>query len=147
MRMKNKFLIILILSVVAFINAVYLSYKAYFVKYVDPVGMTSFCDVSEIFTCTDVLRHPLSQVFGIPFPWIALLVYPVIFVVAFYGYTRVKRVYARVLAVISFLGILFNGLIIYRETFFIHAYCLLCLLCTIIILSIFLIAISIGEKK
>jgi uncharacterized membrane protein len=140
--MKNKFLLIQVLSVVALINASYLSYKAYFVRFVDPVGLTSFCDFSSTFACTDVLRHPLSQVFGVSFPWIALLVYPVIFVVAFLGYRHAKVSYAKTLAIISFLGMLFNGFIIYREAMFIHAYCLLCLLCTVIIVSIFAVSVS-----
>ena len=145
--MKKKFFIIQILSVLAFINASYLSYKSYFVRFVDSAGLTSFCDVSKIFTCTDVLRHPLSQVFGISFPWIAMFVYPVIFVLAFLGYKKLTNIYAKILVVVSFLGVLFNGFILYREIFFIHAYCLLCLLCTFIILSIFIISLDIVYKN
>ncbi len=144
--MKNKFLIIQILALIAFINASYLSYKAYFVRFVDPVGLSSFCDISNVFSCTDVLRHPLSQVFGVSFPWIALAVYPVLFFVAFCGYKSEKIVYAKALAAVSFLGVLFNSFIIYRETIYIQAYCLLCLFCTIIIVSIFLLSFSIVKK-
>ncbi len=140
---KNTFLLIQVLSGLAFINACYLSYKAYFVRFVDPQGLSSFCDISNIFSCTDVLRHPLSQVFNISFPWIATAVYPVLFVLALLGHRSGKILYAKVLAVISFLGILFNGFILYREAFYIHTYCLLCLLCTIIIVSIFVISVSI----
>lgn len=144
--MKNKFRVIQLLSVIAFINACYLSYKAYFVRFVDPVGLSSFCDISSTFACTDVLRHPLSQVFDISFPWIAAVVYPVLFVVALYGYRSKKIFYAQVLAVVSFLGILFNGFILYREAFYIHVYCLLCLLCTVIIVSIFFLSVSMIKK-
>lgn len=140
--MKNKFLTILILSALAFINAGYLSYKAYFVRFVDPTGLSSFCDVSKFFSCTDVLRHPLSQIFGLSFPWIALVVYPIIFIIAFLGYRKGYLIYMKLLAVVSFLGLLFNGFILYREFSFIHAYCLLCLLCTAIIVGIFLISVS-----
>ncbi len=144
--MKNKFLLIQVLSIIAFINAAYLSYKAYFVRFVDPVGLTSFCDFSSTFACTDVLRHPLSQVFGISFPWIALAVYPVIFIIAFLGHKHRGALYVNALAVISFLGMLFNGFIIYREAMFIHTYCLLCLLCTVIIVSIFGISVSMIKR-
>ena len=145
--MKNKFLYIQVLSVIAFINAVYLSYKAYFVRFVDPAGLTSFCDISSLFTCTDVLRHPLSQVFGVSFPWIAMIVYPVIFVVAYLGYKKLNKCYAKVLVMLSFLGMLFNGFIIYREAMYIHAYCLLCLLCSVIIVSIFVLSLCILKTK
>lgn len=145
--MKYKFLILQIISGVAIINASYLSYKAYFVRFVDPNGLSSFCDISKLFSCTDVLRHPLSQVFGLSFPWIALVVYPVIFVVAWYGYRRGNILYAKIISIVSLLGILFNGFILYREAFIINSYCLLCLLCTVIIISIFLISTSIFIKK
>lgn len=102
--MKNKFLIIQVLSIIAFINACYLSYKAYFVRFIDPFGFTSFCDISKTFTCTDVLRHPLSEIFGLSFPWIAMLVYPIIFVLAFISYKRYKEVYVKILVGISFFG-------------------------------------------
>lgn len=139
--MKNTFLAIQILSALAFVNAAYLSYKAYFVRFVDPLGLSSFCDVSQIFSCTEVLRHPLSQVFGLSFPWIALVVYPAIFVLAFLGYRTLGRGYIKALAALSFLGMLFNGFIIYREMAYIHSYCLLCLLCTLIIVTIFALSV------
>lgn len=144
--MKNKFLAIQILSALAFMNATYLSYKAYFVRFVDPNNLTSFCDVSKLFTCSDVLRHPLSQIYGVSFPWIAMLVYPIIFSISFFGYKKMSPRYGKMLAAVSFLGVMFNGFIMYRETMFIHSYCLLCFICTLIIVSIFVLAISITRK-
>lgn len=135
----KKYLSILLLSFIAFINASYLSYKAYiFIK--DPLGLTSLCDINKIASCSEVLRHPLSQIFGIPFPWIALLVYPVIFALAFWGYKSKNIFAAKAIAALSFGGVLFNGFIIYREIRFIHAYCLLCLMCSAIILAIHLLS-------
>jgi|GEM_PF-887815 len=135
------------LSVLAFINAAYLSYKAYFFRYVDPLGLTSFCDFSKFNSCSEVLRHPLANVFGIPFPWIALVVYPVLLTLAWFGYRKQSYVQAKILAVLSFLGMCFNGFIIYREVRFIHAYCLLCLLCTIIIVTIFILSLSLWKES
>ena len=149
MTIKNKFTAISILSLLAFINASYLSYKAYFFRFIDPNALSSFCDVSKSFSCTEVLRHPLSQVFGLSFPWIAFVVYPALFLISYFGYRSKEGVkcYAKVLATFSFFGILFNGFIIYREIMFIHAYCLLCLLCTAMIVSIFALAISVVRHK
>lgn len=145
MNNKRTFLIIMILSLLAFINASYLSYKAYFFRFIDPNGLSSFCDVSSTFSCTEVLRHPLSQVFGLSFPWIAFVVYPVLFIIAYFGYRSIKScsVYAKTLAGLSFFGVFFNSFIIYREIVFINAYCLLCLLCTVMIVSIFGLSVSI----
>lgn len=146
--MKNKFLTICILSGIAFINASYLSYKAYLFRFVDPLGLSSFCDVSHTFSCTEVLRHPLSQVFGISFPWVAMVVYPVLFAIAYYGYKARGggTGFAKVLAILSFLGMLFNGFFIYREAMYIHSYCILCLMCTVIIVSIFLVSLSMSRN-
>ncbi len=149
MNVKLKFLIIIILSGLAFVNASYLSYKAYFFRFIDPHGLSSFCDISNTFSCTEVLRHPLSQVFGISFPWIAFIVYPVLLIIAYFGYRSIKSCtcYAKTLAVLSGMGVLFNSYIIYREVMYIHAYCILCLICTVIIVTIFALSISIVRRN
>lgn len=144
----KKYLVIVALAAVALINASYLSYKAYFFRYIDPAGLTSLCDFSKTASCTEVLRHPLSNVFGISFPWIAMIVYPVLLALALYGYKKSSYAQARILVVLSGAGVCFNGFIIYREIRYIHAYCLLCLLCTIIIISIFALSLClIREEK
>lgn len=149
MTNKYRFLAIIVLSFLAFINASYLSYKAYFFRFVDPNGLSSFCDISSTFSCTEVLRHPLSQVFGISFPWVAFVVYPVLFIIAYFGYrvTKDYSSYVKTLISLSFMGMLFNGFIIYREVVFIHTYCLLCLLCTVMIVSIFVLSVLIVRNK
>ncbi|MFZ3032302.1 MAG: vitamin K epoxide reductase family protein [Candidatus Moraniibacteriota bacterium] len=142
----KKYLVIIVLACIAIVNAAYLSYKAYYFRYVDPLGLTSICDFSKINSCSEVLRHPLSNVFGIPFPWVALLVYPIILGLAWYGYHHKSYAQAKALAVLSFLGMCFNGFIIYREIFFIKAFCLLCFICTLIIISVFFLSRSIMKE-
>lgn len=138
----KKYRIIIFLSAIALVNAAYLSYKAYFFRYIDPQGLTSFCDFSAFNSCSEVLRHPLSSVFGIPFPWVALAVYPILLGLAWYGYKHQSYTEAKALAILSFMGMCFNGFIIYREIFFIKAFCLLCFICTLIIISIFFLSLS-----
>lgn len=130
------------LAAVAIVNATYLSYKAYVYHFVDPNKLSTICDFSRFSSCTDVLRHPLSLVFGIPFPWIALVVYPILLIVAWYGYRKASLLPAKIIVVLSGLGMCFNGFIIYREIRYIHAYCILCLLCTAIIVSIFVLSLQ-----
>lgn len=130
------------LAVVAIVNAGYLSYKAYGYHFAGQSELSTVCDAFGAGSCSDVLRNPLSLVFGIPFPFIALVVYPILFCIAWYGHCRVSTMPAKVLAVLSAMGIGFNGFIIYREIFFIHQYCLLCLMCTVIIISIFILSFS-----
>lgn len=138
----KQYRIIIILSAIALVNAIYLSYKAYFFRYIDPLGLTSFCDFSSVNSCSEVLRHPLSNVFGIPFPWVALVVYPVLLGLAWYGYANRSYLQAKLIAAMSFLGICFNGFIIYREILYIKAFCLLCFMCTLIIVAVFFLSLS-----
>jgi len=140
--LKNKYLLIVILCLVALVNAVYLSYEAYQYMYTG-FEVSSVCDLSQSVSCSEVLKSPYSRVFGIPFPWIALAVYPILLAFAYMGYRTKEISYAKVIQVLSLLGMLFNFFIIYREMFYIFAYCILCLICTLIIISIFAISTSI----
>lgn len=141
--MSRKYLIIMVLAAIAIVNAGYLSYKAYGYHFAGQPELSTVCDAFGAGSCSDVLRDPLSLVFGIPFPFIALVVYPILFCIAWYGRCHLTTTPAKVLAVLSALGMGFNGFIIYREIFFIHQYCLLCLMCTAIIISIFGISLSV----
>jgi uncharacterized membrane protein len=143
--LKNKYLVIVLLCLVALVNAVYLSYEAYQYMYAG-VEVSSVCDLSQSISCTEVLKSPYSRVFGIPFPWIALVVYPILLALAYMGYRTKNILYAKVIQVLVFCGMLFNFFIIYREIFYIYAYCILCLICTLIIVSIFVVSTLIIRK-
>ncbi len=139
--MSKKYLVIMVLAAVAIVNAGYLSFKAYGYHFAGRPELSAACDAFGAGSCSDVLRHPLSLVFGIPFPFIALMVYPILFLIAWHGYRRSTIAPAKALAALSGMGMGFNGFIIYREIFFIHQYCLLCLFCTLIIISIFILSL------
>lgn len=145
--LMKKYLIIIGLASVALLNAAYLSYKAYFFRFIDPLGLTSFCDFSKFNSCSEVLRHPLSSVFGVPFPWVALAVYPILLGLSWYGYRHQSYTQAKILAALSFLGMCFNFFIIYREIVFIKAFCLLCFICTLIIIAIFFLSLSLLRER
>jgi len=71
----KKTSIILLLSVIAFLNATYLTGKAY-----NLVPGKTFCDINSTWSCGNVVQHPAAWIFGLPFPAIAMVVYPVLFV-------------------------------------------------------------------
>ncbi|HCJ45569.1 MAG: hypothetical protein COZ86_04280 [Candidatus Moranbacteria bacterium CG_4_8_14_3_um_filter_41_13] len=142
----KKYRIIMVLAGIAIVNAMYLSYKAYIYHFINPYKLTTICDFSGWSSCTDVLRNPLSLVFGIPFPWVAFVVYPILLGLAWYGYRKSSYVQAKVLTILSGMGMCFNGFIIYREIRFIHAYCILCLICTTIIVSIFILSLQLTQE-
>jgi uncharacterized membrane protein len=136
--MKKKYFVILILSVIATINAAYLTYIAY-------SNSSSVCDISETLSCGNVLNSPDTQIFGIPFPAIALLVYPIIFLIAFFSHKKNRNNF-KILLGISGGGILFNSYFIYQE-YLLGSYCPLCLLCSIVIITIFILSYIETFKK
>lgn len=141
----KKNIVIILLSIIATINAAYLTGKAY--------GMlgsgSSFCDINNRWSCANVVNHPAAYIAGIPFPAIALVVYPIIILIAImwlYCKDWGKKNY-KILTLLSAGWILFNSYIIYQETFVINAFCPLCLMCTAIIISIFIISLTGWRKK
>lgn len=145
----KKYLAIIALSCIAFINALYLTDRAYYLKET-PISERplSFCDINSTFSCTNVLESPYSEVFGVPFPAIALFVYPILALLAFLGYRNASSKYFKPLLILALMGVAFNGTIIYREAVYIGAFCYLCLICSAIIVTIAILsAIGTCEKK
>jgi uncharacterized membrane protein len=133
----KKFTVIMILSVIATINAWYLTSKAfgYF------AGKT-FCDINSTWSCWNVVSHPAAFIGPIPFPMVALVVYPVIFLLAWLGLRSAhKKKFYTILTYLAAWGLLFNSYFIAQEAFVIKAFCPLCLLCTWIIIAILIMSI------
>ena len=137
MSMK-KFTIIIILSVIATINAAYLSCKAFGIF----GSWASFCDISSKWSCANVVNHPAAYIGPIPFPAVALVVYPIIIAIAImWLYCSSPRKNYQILTFLSAGGILFNWYFIAQEFFVIKAFCPLCLICTAIIITIFVLSL------
>ena len=136
------------LSVIAFANATYLTYTAYELKNTRASERPmSFCDINQTFSCTTVLDSPYAEIFGVPFPLIAMIVYPIIALIALLGYRSGTTKHFHYLLGMGIAGTLFNSFFIFREYMYIGAYCYLCLICSAIIVSIAIIsAIGIRSK-
>lgn len=136
----KKLIAICIISLLAFVNATYLTIHSYQIEKVGKENITtSICDINSLFSCTNVLLNPYSKVFWLPFPAIAMLVYPIIFVIALLGMNSVIKKPFHVLAVFWLGWTLFNSFFISREIIYIKSFCPMCLLCTLMIISIFII--------
>lgn len=125
---------IIIMSATALINALYLTVTA--------LGDTSsFCDINSTVSCANVFTYSWAWLGSIPFPAIAIVVYPLLGYVAWRGSTyRTSSLRDRkILRILAIGGILFNSYFIYHEIMD-NVYCPLCLLCTLIIISIAIIA-------
>ena len=127
--MNKKYLAIIVLAFLGIINAAYLSHQAYLA-----------------FSCTNFLAQPESRVFGIPFPWIAAVVYPVLFVLALIGNAKKSVCLTKTIMILAFCGLAFNGYVIYNEAT-IGVFCPLCMMCTGYIVTIGILAALILKNK
>jgi uncharacterized membrane protein len=133
--MNKKMLAVVILCIVAIINAGYLTNMAY-----SEINGPSFCDISSTLSCSSVFSNTASQIFGIPFPAIALVVYPILLIITLLGYYKKTQNHRLWLKWLSLGGMAFNGYIIFQETFVIKAFCPLCIVCTAIIIAIHILS-------
>ncbi len=137
---KKKLISIILLALVGTFNAAYLTYYAYLSKTTAKVwggwGVGSFaCDYNDTFSCSSVFNESFAWIFWIPFSAIALVVYPVLVIVALLGLLGKMKNHFTVLLIMSVWGLMFNGYVIYNE-YVVWVYCALCLACTWIIIAI-----------
>ena len=154
-KVSKKLISIIILSFIATINALYLTYNAYILK----ASQNTFniwnlskpdiwfaCDFNSTFSCSSVFTHDFAWIFWIPFSLIALIVYPIIILIAFLWIkNNIKNVY-KVLLIMVIWWIIFNWYIIFNE-YFVWVYCFLCLICTAIIIAIWGISLAWLKEK
>jgi hypothetical protein len=100
----KKYLIILILSLIGLGNAIYLSIPAYeYWNGANSMVLQSLpCDISSTLSCSGILQNPRAIIFSIgdfhvAFPMVALIVYPILALIALSGYIRQSLTEARVL--------------------------------------------------
>jgi uncharacterized membrane protein len=136
----KKYLVIIFLSLIAFLNAWYLTQQAY------TQSTGSFCDINDKLSCTNVFAAPEARMGPIPFPVIALIVYPVLAFIAYMWYKGKTSKNFKPLSILASMGIAFNGYFIFQEAFVIKSFCPLCLLCTGIIITILILSV-IGTKQ
>ncbi len=137
----RKLHVIIILSIVAFINASYLTELALKVR--DNTDAKWFCDISSTISCSNVFTTPQAWFGSIPFPAIALVVYPVLIAIAIWGLKKRRSAKAYdILTYLSAAGLLFNTYFIFTEAIVIKSFCLLCLLCTGIIITILILSLK-----
>lgn len=140
----KKYLIILILTLIGFSSALYLSIPAY--QYWNGENSEALqampCDLSEKLSCSGILKNPRAIIFEIPtsfgkkeatrcgnfkcisaerppfkvaFPMIALVVYPILAILAIVGYFSRKILLAKIITIMAIGGMAFNGYVISQE--------------------------------
>lgn len=136
--MKTKLIIIIILSLIAIFNASYLTIGAYDLLEAknNSTGIVPFvCDINSTFSCSSLFNYSFTRIFWVPFPMIALFVYPLIVLIAVLWLIGVIKNHFSILFYLWIGWFLFNSYFIVNEIM-VNTYCLLCLMCTFIIITI-----------
>jgi uncharacterized membrane protein len=76
---------------------------------------------------------------------IAAVVYPILFILALWGYFGRTLLPAKILTFMAIGGMMFNGYVIYQE-FVVGVFCPLCALCTVIIITIAILSGTLWKK-
>ena len=149
----RKYLIIAGLALIGIFNAIYLSIPAYeYWNGVDKIALQMMpCDLSDTLSCSGILQNPRAIIFSIgefkvAFPMIAAIVYPILFILALFGWFLRSHTPAKILSGMALGGICFNSYVIYQE-FIVGVFCPLCAMCTVIIIAIFFLSTCIWYKK
>lgn len=149
----RKYLIIAVLAAIGIFNAIYLSIPAY--DYWNGANSAALqmmpCDISDKLSCSGILQNPRAIIFSVgdfkvAFPMIAAIVYPILFLIALWGWFSKSLVPARVLTAMAAGGILFNSYVISQE-FIVWVFCPLCAMCTVIIITICILSVCIWKQK
>lgn len=149
----KKYLVIAVLAAIGIFNAIYLSIPAY--KYWNGADSAALqmmpCDLSDKLSCSGILQNPRAIIlsiadFKVAFPMIAAVVYPILFLIALWGWFSKTTCPAKILTGLAFGGMCFNGYVISQEII-VGVFCPLCAMCTAIIITIFIISICIWMQR
>lgn len=117
-----------VLVLAGFLNAFYLSVSHYRV-YTD-IGYSSFCALSKSINCDTVSQSSYSILWGMPVPvWgcIGYLFLILLFSFLFHKKNMNKRLWSLFFCVVSLFSI-YSLILAFISTFYIHSYCLMCIL-------------------
>ncbi|MDJ0668631.1 MAG: vitamin K epoxide reductase family protein [Desulfobacterales bacterium] len=118
----------LILALGGLADSIYLAVSHYRV-YTD-IGYSSFCAISKSINCDTVSQSPFSILFNVPVPvWgvLGYLVFALILVVAWGERRRPKDGWA-LLQVLAFFFSLYSVILAFISTYFVHSYCIMCII-------------------
>lgn len=141
----KKLYAIIVLALISMGNALYLTLSALNYKAGDSSKFA--CDINDTLSCSSLFSFDFAWIFWIPFPAIAMVVYPIITIIAvLWVFKKCKKSF-EIMLWLGIWGILFNGYIIYNE-FQVWVFCPACLACTWAITTITILSfIGVKSKK
>lgn len=141
--MKNRwvYIVVVILSLVGFIDASYLTYSHY-----ADVGEVS-CGLTG--GCSTVLTSDFATITGIPLALIGAAYYIVIFMLAGLFIANHNKLLPKLLKVFSGIGVIFSAFLIHVQAVILESWCQYCLLSAVITTVVFILSLIgyIASKK
>jgi uncharacterized membrane protein len=134
MNNNKLFLIIKSLSIIGIGLAIYLLWQQLFRPSFQP------CSINTTINCDAIISGEVAKIFGIPTPLFGLIGYTLILIG---GLLKKKKF---ILGVASF-GLVFCLWIAYRELFELKVICPICIICQLIMLTIFTLSIRLMQRK
>jgi uncharacterized membrane protein len=132
MKVKKLFFYIKALSLVGILLAIYLLLEQIFRPSFQP------CYVNSTINCDAIISGAVAKTWGIPTPLYGLIGYITIF---FAAMSHKKKL----LLGMSTFGLAFCLWIAYQELFLLHVICPVCILCQLIMLTIFTLSLIITK--
>lgn len=134
MQTKKIFLLIKVLSSIGILLAVYLLWEQFFHPTFQP------CRVNSTINCDAIISGRVAKTLGLPTPLFGLVGYIVIFFSAIFDKKKL------LLSMAAF-GLVFCLWIAYQEIFLLHVICPVCIMCQLIMITVFSLAITLLRKK
>jgi uncharacterized membrane protein len=134
MQNSRIFFFIKALSLIGIILAIYLLWQQFFRPEFQP------CYINNIINCDAIISGAVAKTLGLPTPFYGLIGYIVILFSAVFQ----KR---RLLLGVSTFGLLFCLWIAYRELFELRVICPICILCQIIMITVFTFSFMLNKKN
>jgi len=131
--MVKLFTYIKILSVIGILLAIYLLVEQFTQSPFRP------CSINNIVNCDAIISGAVAKTFGIPTPLYGLIGYICILLAALF---KKKKA---ILGIAAF-GLLFCLSIAYIELFQLHVICPVCIICQIVMISVFSLAVVINRR-
>ncbi len=132
--MEKLYFWVKVLSLVGITLSVYLLWQQLFRPAFQP------CTINSYINCDAIITGEVAKTFGVPTPLFGLVGYIVIFLAA------TLRKMKLLLGMASF-GLLFCAWIGYKELYVLRVICPVCILCQIVMISEFILAISIWRCR
>ena len=156
MTLKTKLIIIIILSLLAFLNSFYLAYDWIFPietatnSFFQPWNIIQdwwkICDINSTFSCTIVANSDYSKVFGIPFAIYAMFMFFVVFIWSIVWLFKKGENILKLLVIPTWIWVLVNMYLFYLEIFVLKVFCPICIIISIFLFTMFFISLHTNLK-